>query len=107
MSKKDVKAIRDHLFINKHELDNGFNRFDESVDIAQAWEALEQGRAKELDILLLKHELEELTLMQKYGYSYEKAHIYANLKYPWEYKKNGWSDDKINIETKRQLDLLL
>ncbi len=72
------------------------SRFDESADIANAWEALEQGRPTDLDIMMIKHELEELTLMEKYGYSYDKAHLLANRKYPWEYKKKGgWTDDEI------------
>jgi hypothetical protein len=36
-----------------------------------------------VDIVLLKHELEELTIMAKYGYDYPTAHEKANEKYPW------------------------
>ena len=58
--------------------------------------------------MIIKHELEELTLMEKYGYSYDKAHLLANRKYPWEYKKKGgWTDDKIQAHIERQLNLLL
>lgn len=81
------------------------------MNIASAWEALEQGRPEETDILLLRHELEELTLMKEKGYSYEKAHWTSNLKYPWQFKVNPkqkeWSNDKILAEVKRQLNLLL
>ena len=68
-------------------------------------EALEQGRPTELDILLLKHELEELTLMEKYGYGYEVAHLHANKKYPWEYKKRGgMTDDQIQMLVKKLIE---
>lgn len=108
LSKEDVAKIRNHLFFAEHNLEKGLSRFDESADIANAWEALEQGRPSDLDIMMIKHELEELTLMEKYGYSYDKAHLLANRKYPWEYKKKGgWTDDKIQAHIERQLNLLL
>ena len=35
-------------------------------------------------------------IMEQYGYSYDKAHLLANRKYPWEYKKTGGrTDDEI------------
>lgn len=108
LSKKDVEKVRNHLFIEKHNLEKGFVRFDESAEIANAWEALEQGRATDLDIMLIKHELEELTIMEKYGYDYNKAHLFADRKYPWEYKKKeGWTDDSIQADIERRLKDLL
>ncbi|MBR1639019.1 MAG: minor capsid protein [Treponema sp.] len=108
LSKKEVEKVRNHLFFEKHNLDKGFVRFDESAEIANAWEALEQGRPSNLDIILIKHELEELTIMEKYGYDYKVAHLMANKKYPWEYlKKGGWTDDNIQAEIERQLKELL
>ena len=108
LSKEEVAKVRNHLFFTEHYLEKGFVRFDESAEIANAWEALEQGRPTALDIMMIKHELEELTLMEKYGYSYDKAHLLANRKYPWEYKKKGgWTDDKIQAHIERQLNLLL
>lgn len=104
----EVRKVRNHLFFEKHNLDKGFVRFDESAEIANAWEALEQGRPSNLDIILIKHELEELTIMEKYGYDYKVAHLMANKKYPWEYlKKGGWTDDNIQAEIERQLKELL
>lgn len=105
LSEKDVEKIRNHVFIDKHNLKKGYVRFDPDPEIAHAWEALEQGRPTELDILLLNHELEELTLMEKYGYSYEVAHLYANKKYPWEYKKRGgMTDDQIQALVKKLIE---
>ena len=108
LKKSEVRKVRNHLFFEKHNLDKGFVRFDESAEIANAWEALEQGRPSNLDIILIKHELEELTIMEKYGYAYKVAHLMANKKYPWEYlKKGGWTDDNIQAEIERQLKELL
>jgi SPP1 gp7 family putative phage head morphogenesis protein len=108
LSKKEVEKVRNHLFFDKHNLEKGFARFDESAEIANAWEALEQGRATELNIMLIKHELEELTIMEKYGYDYNKAHLLADRKYPWEYKrKGGWTDDSIQADIERRLKDLL
>ena len=108
LTKEEVAKVRNHLFFAKHNLEKGFVRFDESAEIANAWEALEQGRPSDLDIMMIKHELEELTIMEQYGYSYDKAHLLANRKYPWEYKKKGgYTDDKIQAEISRQLKVLL
>lgn len=108
LSEENVEKIRNHVFINKHNLDKGFVRFDPDPEMAHAWEALEQGRPTELDIMLLNHELEELTLMEQYGYSYDIAHLLANKKYPWEYKKGGgMTDDQIQADIEKRLNVLL
>lgn len=108
LTKSEVRKVRNHLFFEKHNLEKGFMRFDESAEIANAWEALEQGRPSDLDIILLKHELEELTIMKKYGYDYKVAHLMADRKYPWEYlNKGGWTDDSIQADIERRLKDLL
>ena len=108
LSKEEVAKVRNHLFFAKHNLEKGFVRFDESAEIANAWEALEQGRPSDLDIMMIKHELEELTIMEQYGYSYDKAHLLANRKYPWEYKKTGGrTDDEIQTLINNLLNVYL
>ena len=85
LTREQVTAIRNHVFIEEHNFADGdHRRFDTDVDIALAWQRLDNGKQTELDILLLHHELEELTLMKKYGYIYEKAHALANKKYNWQ-----------------------
>ena len=43
--------------------------------------------------------------MAKYGYDYNKAHLLANKKYPWEYKKRGgMSDDQIQKINDKRLE---
>ena len=82
MSESDIKAIRFHIFEGSSiKFDDGTQHsFYPSWRIADAWQRMERGRPKATDIILLKHELEELTLMKNYGYSYERAHLTANLK---------------------------
>lgn len=82
---EDITAIRNHIFIEEHDFADGEKgRFDCDINIALAWQRLEQGNFTDLDILLLNHELEELTIMKSTGYYYEKAHELANKKYNWQ-----------------------
>ena len=86
-----IAKIRTHLFEEKHDLGDGrIGRFDSDWRIALAWQRLEQGMGTDADILLLNHELYELTLMRDLGYNYFEAHIEASKKYPWaeEIKKS-------------------
>ncbi len=81
---EEVNAIRKHLFTQKHQLENGFNYFAEYPNIAHAWEQLERGNHTDTDILLLKHEYMELTLMKEKGYNYVEAHELTEKKYAWD-----------------------
>jgi len=83
-SQEQISDIRNHLFIKKHDLGNGIlEQLTPDYRIAQAWHRLEQGKGNELDILLLNHELYELTLIRDQGYTFDEAHIMASRKYPW------------------------
>ena len=107
ITETDIAAIRTHVFEEKHDLEAGHTYFDPSAEIALAWQRLEQGIFTELDVLLLRHELEELTIMKDKGYDYAKSHLLANEKYPWEYKKKGYTDGQIRkINAERIKDLL-
>lgn len=108
-SEKDIAAVRSHVFTEKHSLDDGETYFAPDAEIALAWQRLEQGKHTELDILLLRHELEELTIMKTKGYDYDKAHLLADKKYPWEYKKRTeeYTDDYIQKDIERRLENLL
>jgi hypothetical protein len=68
-------------------------RFAADWQIAQAWQRMEQGwkgngqgAYHDVDLLLLRHELEELTAMAKYGYNAIEAHMKAEGKYAWDIK---------------------
>ncbi|MDR0248580.1 MAG: hypothetical protein LBI44_02810 [Oscillospiraceae bacterium] len=74
-SPEDVEKIRRHIFMDEHELGAETPlRFSADYDMAVSWQRLADGRdIKEMDIVLLKHELAELELMAR-GLSYDKAH---------------------------------
>jgi hypothetical protein len=44
---------------------------------------MESGKSTESDLVLLRHELKELTIMKEQGYTYEEAHTIANKDFPW------------------------
>ncbi|MCR4671982.1 MAG: phage head morphogenesis protein [Lachnospiraceae bacterium] len=71
----EIEEIRQHLFIREQPRDGGLKRFEEDYEQAQAWQRLVEGKnIWNSDIVLLEHERYELTIMRKYGYTYEKAH---------------------------------
>jgi len=81
---KVVQSIKNHIFLDEHDLGDGVTgRFSPDYNMAQAWWRLEQGTHTELDIMLLKHELIELTQMRRHGYDYETAHEIAEKYHNW------------------------
>ena len=80
ISKEKLDKIKNHVFVNEHELLDGKRRFDPDYEIAQSWQRLINGDYKEQDIVLLKHEYAELRYMEK-GFSQNEAHIKASRKY--------------------------
>ena len=96
-SEEQISAIRDHVFINEHVMEDGAKkRFHPDYRMALAWQRLENGKGTEADLLLLHHEFLELTIMQECGYNYNTAHPIANEKYPW-YKKQLESEEKNDV----------
>lgn len=87
----NVEQIVNHIFKEPHRFANGtVKRFDPDADIVLALERLRTDEHTDKDILLLNHELTELTYMKNKKYNiYETAHELANLKFDWEknYKK--------------------
>ena len=81
--KEKIAEIKNHVFIQEHDLLYGHRRFDPSFEMAQSWQRLIEGKdIRECDLVLLKHEYLELTLMKK-GYSQNDAHIIASKKYDY------------------------
>jgi SPP1 gp7 family putative phage head morphogenesis protein len=93
-SRDDIQSVREHIFTNEHDLGDGeHGRFASNWRMAQAWQRMEQGwkgndtvKYKEYDLLLLRHEREELTQMEQFGYNTVEAHQKAEGKYPWDVK---------------------
>lgn len=109
--KEKVEAVRNHVFFNEHSFYDGrYERFKPDVETALAWQRLERGEGSKLDRMLLNHEYTELTFMLKKGYVYEVAHLYANVRYPWEYKKNlekEYTDGEIRAIIKQLFKMYL
>lgn len=81
-SQGSIEKIKEHIFIKEHDLGNiTKERFYPSYDMAQSWQRLIEGKnIKEQDLVLLKHEYLELTLMRK-GLSQAEAHKVASSKH--------------------------
>jgi len=75
----DIRKIKEHIFFNEYDLgDEVPTRFDPLYDIAVSWQRLTDGRGiKEMDIVLLRHELMEHNLMNQQGMDYKTAHYTA------------------------------
>lgn len=77
-----ILMVKNYLFINIHNLDGELKRFDPCFEIAESWRRL--AFAKESiqphDILLIRHELNEMELVSK-GYSQFQAHDMTNQLY--------------------------
>lgn len=90
---EQVSLIKGHIFYNKHVLNRKYpDRFDASYEMAQSWERLSRKTGKGIqphDILLLYHELTELTYMAN-GCSQQEAHELANMKYNYGKESNNY-----------------
>ena len=80
---EDIRKIKEHIFFNEYDLgDEVPSRFDPLYDIAVSWQRLINGSdIKEMDIILLKHELFEYELMNEQGMDYKAAHKIAEQSY--------------------------
>ena len=76
-----IKKIKYYAFIDEHDLETGRKRFDPSCQIAHSWQRLIEGNSiQEHDLLLLEHEMYELTLVSL-GMPQNKAHDATNVLY--------------------------
>lgn len=81
IKKEKIDKIKNHVFIQEHDLVDGRKRFGASYDMAQSWQRLTSGKGiQEKDMVLLKHEYMELRLMEK-GLTQDEAHIIASKRY--------------------------
>lgn len=91
-NEKSIERAYNHIFINEYELDEGIKRFDPDYDMACSWSRLREGKdIQEHDLIMLKHEILESYLMQRYNLKYREAHKIVEVKY--NYRK---AVDKFN-----------
>mgnify|MGYP000602591749 CR=1 FL=1 len=78
-----IARIKQHVFLDKHILDDGIRRFDADYNMAVAWQRLVNGKFLDRDVLLLKHEYLESVVEKKYNLTYREAHDRTTLKHDW------------------------
>lgn len=82
-SVEEIQKIRSHIFFEKHDLDEGYQRFEPDYDMAVAWKRLQEGNYLPRDITLLNHELLESYLEKEYNLSAREAHEKTQETYNW------------------------
>ena len=91
ISKNRITKAYEHVFENMHLLDGKIKHFDPDYDMAQSWQRLREGKnIQSHDITLLKHELLEQGLMNRYNHSYDKAHEITERKYNYRLELEQW-----------------
>lgn len=77
-----ILMVKNYLFVHIHNLDGEFKQFDPCFEIAESWRrlAFDKENIQPHDILLIKHELNEIDLVSR-GYSQSQAHDMTNELY--------------------------
>jgi hypothetical protein len=78
LSRGAVDRAYRHLFLDRHQLDDGLRRFDADPEIVNVWNRMRNGTHTSADIDLINHERFEAILMNRYGQPYRCAHATAN-----------------------------
>jgi len=91
----DIETTRtayEHVFKNKHILDEKLKYFDDDYDMAESWRRLRTNdNIQEHDKILLLHEALEADIMKKNpDMSYEKAHKLTEEKYNYSKALRDW-----------------
>lgn len=92
ISENAAKDIYQHIFIKEHIFQDGsVKRFDPDYHMAELFRRILEGKdIKPHDIVMLKHEKLELSLMKKYNMVYEEAHSLAETKYSYNKALNDF-----------------
>jgi len=80
-----IQTIKNYLFIDSHDLEDGYHPFDPCFEIAESWQRLsfDFKYVKPHDFTLIKHEIEEMRLVEK-GYDQQSAHDLTEKTYNYE-----------------------
>ncbi len=83
MPVEDIMKIKLHVFFNKYDLGlNEPSSFDPSYDMAESWQRLIDGKdIRDMDEIMLKHELMKYELMNVQGLDYRTAHNMSETAY--------------------------
>lgn len=91
---EQIQSVRSHIFFEKHDLYEGYDRFAPDYDMAVAWKRLREGNYLPRDITLLNHELLERQIEREYNLNIEEAHARASEVYDWA----SQVDEETNLE---------
>ena len=81
LSKRFVAEVYDHVFVDKHRLDDGYKKVYPSYYMAVSFQRLLQGDYNDADIILLHHEHIERAVEKKYNLTMRQAHDLIEKKY--------------------------
>lgn len=86
-----ILMIKHYLFIDEHNLNGKIKRFEPSFEIAESWRrlAFDKKNIKPHDIILLKHELKEMSLISQ-GIPQNQAHIITSKEYNYAKKSRDF-----------------
>lgn len=73
---EQINMVKNYIFYDMHQLDDGYRRFDADFCMAQSWQrlAFEPENIQKHDIVLIQHELREMIYVAD-GMPYRDAHI--------------------------------
>ena len=92
ISEKDIQAIKDYIFYEKHDLGNGkLEYFKPDYMMAESWRRLMVGQPEKHDYTLISHELMERRLMAG-GMSQDEAHRITSAKYNYDKEATEYYD---------------
>lgn len=100
---EEILRIKNYLFMDMHDLETGYRRFDENFHIAQSWQRLSEKDSKLIkphDFTLIKHEILEMSLIDN-GMNQNEAHIYAEGTFNYR-KESDEYYDKIRANKKNR-----
>lgn len=106
-SKVQILLVKNYLFMLPHELETGFKRFDPCFAIAESWRrlAFDPKNIQKHDIILIRHELKELSLVAQ-GVPQNEAHNIATQEFDYGIEiKNYYQQlaTKLKSQNKEQI----
>lgn len=104
LSLEQCKILKDYMFLNKHELIAGYERFFPDLAMAQSWLRLAEAHGKNIlpmDTLMLKHELFEINLLLTNSkMSPAQAHEIAEVKFNYSLEVEKHYRARVTIKRK-------
>ena len=97
-----VMLVKNYLFLDVHELDDGIHRFDSSFEIAESWRrlAFDPEHIQPHDLTLIRHELMEMRLVNE-GLTQDEAHTITSRTYNYS-KESSEYYDSLNVKVGRK-----